>query len=52
MRSTAVNSVAQHAALAALGFEEELLRQVADTVAERDRVRNILLYAGWDVPDG
>jgi histidinol-phosphate aminotransferase len=48
----AVNSVAQHAALAALGLEEELLRQVAATVAERDRVRSTLLAEGWDVPDG
>lgn len=48
----AVNSVAQHAALAALGVEDELLRQVAATVAERDRVRNTLLAKGWDVPNG
>ncbi|MFC7534636.1 histidinol-phosphate transaminase [Actinoplanes sp. GCM10030250] len=47
----AVNTVAQHAALAALGIEKELLRQAATTVAERDRVRKTLLADGWDVPD-
>jgi histidinol-phosphate aminotransferase len=48
----AVSSVAQHAALAALDLEEQLLHQVAMTVAERDRVRNALLAEGWGVPDG
>jgi histidinol-phosphate aminotransferase len=48
----AVSSVAQHAALAALGLEEELLREVEATVAERDRVRSILLTGGWNAPDG
>jgi histidinol-phosphate aminotransferase len=48
----AVSSVAQYAALAALGLEKELLRQVGATVAERDRVRSILLAKGWNVPDG
>ncbi|MEU4428415.1 histidinol-phosphate transaminase [Actinoplanes sp. NPDC024001] len=47
----AVNSVAQRAALAALGIEQELLRQVATTVAERQRIRKALLADGWDVPD-
>jgi histidinol-phosphate aminotransferase len=47
----AVSSVAQQAALAALGIEDELLRQVASTAAERDRVRNTLLADRWNVPD-
>jgi histidinol-phosphate aminotransferase len=46
-----VSSVAQQAACAALGLEEELLRRVDATVAERGRVRGILLAASWDVPD-
>jgi histidinol-phosphate aminotransferase len=46
-----VSSVAQRAAFAALGLEEELLRRVDATVAERRRVRGILLAEGWDVPD-
>jgi histidinol-phosphate aminotransferase len=46
-----VSSVAQQAAFAALGLEEELLRRVDATVAERGRVRGTLLAEGWDVPD-
>jgi histidinol-phosphate aminotransferase len=46
-----VSGVAQQAAFAALGLEEELLRRVDATVAERGRVRGILLAEGWDVPD-
>lgn len=46
-----VSSVAQQAALAALGLEDELLRRVDATVAERGRVRRTLLAEGWDVPD-
>jgi histidinol-phosphate aminotransferase len=46
-----VSSVAQQAAFAALGLEDELLRRVDATVAERGRVRSILLADGWDVPD-
>jgi histidinol-phosphate aminotransferase len=48
----AVNGVAQRAALAALGLEDELLRRVDTTVTERIRVRAALLSAGFDVPDG
>ncbi|MFF9345196.1 histidinol-phosphate transaminase [Streptomyces sp. NPDC014773] len=47
----AVNSVAQRAAVAALGLEDQLLRRVDATVAERVRVRDALLRAGWEVPD-
>jgi histidinol-phosphate aminotransferase len=48
----AVGGVAQQAALAALGCEDEVLRRVAATIAERVRVRDALLAGGWDVPDG
>jgi histidinol-phosphate aminotransferase len=47
----AVNAVAQHAALAALSLEDDLLRLVSATIAERVRVRDILLAEGWKVPD-
>ena len=47
----AVNSVAQRAAVAALGLEEQLLRRVDSTVAERSRVRDTLVRRGWEVPD-
>ena len=47
----AVSNVAQDAALAALGLEEDLPRLVSVTVAERAGVRGILLARGWDVPD-
>jgi histidinol-phosphate aminotransferase len=42
--------VAQAAALAALKAQDQLLAQVDETVAERSRVREALLAAGWDVP--
>jgi histidinol-phosphate aminotransferase len=51
-RAYAVSSVAQQAALAALDLEEELLRHVGATIAERGRARSVLLNEGWDVPDG
>jgi len=47
----AVNGVAQQAALAALTLDDQLLRRVGGTVAERERVRGTLLAEGWDVPD-
>ncbi|MGI5216163.1 histidinol-phosphate transaminase [Plantactinospora sp. CA-290183] len=47
-----VNAVAQLAALAALGLEDQLRRRVDATVAERTRVRAALLAEGWRVPDG
>jgi histidinol-phosphate aminotransferase len=47
----AVNGIAQQAALAALTLDNELLRRVGTTVAERERVRGGLLAGGWDVPD-
>lgn len=46
-----VNTVAQAAAVAALGLKEPLLRRVDTTVAERTRVRDVLCHAGWEVPD-
>lgn len=42
--------VAQAAALAALKAQDQLLAQVDETVAERTRIREALLAAGWDVP--
>jgi histidinol-phosphate aminotransferase len=45
-----VSVVAQAAALAALRARDRLLAQVDETVAERTRVREALLAAGWDVP--
>ncbi|MGY3677850.1 histidinol-phosphate transaminase [Streptomyces sp. TE33382] len=47
----AVNTVAQRAAVAALGLEEQLLRRVDSTVAERTRVRDTLVRRGWEIPD-
>ncbi|GAA3507060.1 histidinol-phosphate transaminase [Streptomyces showdoensis] len=47
----AVSTVAQEAAVAALGLEERLLRRVDETVAERTRVRDALVGAGWEVPE-
>ncbi|MER8235846.1 histidinol-phosphate transaminase [Streptomyces sp. NPDC094049] len=47
----AVSTVAQHAAVAALGLADQLLRRVDSTVAERARVRDTLIRQGWDVPD-
>lgn len=46
----AVNGVAQQAAVAALGLEDQLLRRVDATVAERARVRDALVAHDWDVP--
>ncbi|GGK29953.1 putative phenylalanine aminotransferase [Streptomyces camponoticapitis] len=46
-----VSTVAQQAALAALRLEDELLRHVDATVAERARMRDALLAGGFDVPD-
>jgi histidinol-phosphate aminotransferase len=48
----AVNGLAQVAALASLepAAEEQLMRRVDDTVAERDRVQAELIAAGYDVP--
>ncbi|HEX6469825.1 MAG TPA: histidinol-phosphate transaminase [Streptosporangiaceae bacterium] len=45
-----VNAVAQAAAIAALGAEDELFERVERTVKERDRVRAALLAQGWSVP--
>jgi histidinol-phosphate aminotransferase len=46
-----VNSLAQIAAMACLDAEDELLARCKTLVAERDRVRNELLDAGYEVPD-
>ena len=46
-----VSHVAQAAAVASLEREPALLERVAELVAERDRVRDALRDAGWDVPD-
>ncbi|GAA5128832.1 histidinol-phosphate transaminase [Haloechinothrix salitolerans] len=46
-----VNSVAQAAALASLDAEKELLARCVELVAERERVRDGLLAAGYDVPE-
>ncbi len=46
-----VNSVAQAAALASLDAEKELLARCVELVAERDRVRDGLRAAGYDVPE-
>lgn len=45
-----VNAVAQSAAIACLDARDELLRRTHAVVAERDRVRDALLAAGYDVP--
>jgi histidinol-phosphate aminotransferase len=45
-----VNSLAQAAALASLGAEQELLERVDLVVKERDRVRGELLDQAWAVP--
>jgi histidinol-phosphate aminotransferase len=45
-----VSALAQEAAIAALGEGEEVARRAKLTVAERERVRNTLLEAGYDVP--
>ena len=46
-----VSHVAQAAAIASLGVEEELLERVDALVAERHRVVEALREAGWDVPE-
>ncbi|CAL9479469.1 Putative phenylalanine aminotransferase [Nocardiopsis dassonvillei] len=46
----AVNHLAQAAGIASLEAEGELLERVEATVAERVRVREALLAAGWSVP--
>jgi histidinol-phosphate aminotransferase len=51
MLTFAVNAVAQAAAVASLAAEGELLDRVELVVAERDRVRNELIDAGWTVPN-
>ncbi|MFJ3231487.1 histidinol-phosphate transaminase [Streptomyces sp. NPDC086787] len=45
-----VNAVAQAAAVAALRSEDELMRRVETTVAERERLRAALTGRGWTVP--
>ncbi|RVW00870.1 histidinol-phosphate transaminase [Rhodococcus spongiicola] len=45
-----VNAVAQAAAIACLSARDELLQRTHGVVAERDRVRDALLAAGYDVP--
>ena len=45
-----VSTLAQEAAIAALGEGEEVARRAKLTVAERERVRAALLEAGYDVP--
>jgi len=45
-----LSAVAQAAALAAHKARDQLLAQVDETVAERTRVREALLAAGWEVP--
>ena len=46
-----VTEPAQRAALAALDAERSLLDQVAVLVERRDRVRDGLRSAGWDIPE-
>ena len=46
-----VSAVAQAAAIASLDAEPELLERVEALVAERDRVRQGLRAAGWEVPE-
>jgi histidinol-phosphate aminotransferase len=46
----AVNALAQAAAIASLDAEAELLARCRQIVAERGRVRDALLGAGFDVP--
>ncbi|MDB1089745.1 histidinol-phosphate transaminase [Streptomyces sp. ACA25] len=46
-----VSAVAQRAAVAALGLEEQLLQRVGTTVAERSRVQDALLDDGWQIPE-
>lgn len=46
-----VSSVAQAAAVASLGLEDQLLGRVSALVEERDRVVAGLRSGGWDVPE-
>ncbi len=46
-----VSAVAQAAAVASLGVEDQLLERVDAIVVERDRVRAALRAQGWEVPD-
>jgi histidinol-phosphate aminotransferase len=46
-----VNSLAQIAAMASLDAEDELLARCEVIVTERERVRNELVEAGYEVPD-
>ena len=46
-----VSGVAQAAAIASLAAEAELLERVEALVAERTRVRDALLGAGWEIPE-
>lgn len=45
-----VSALAQEAAIAALGDQEEVRRRAKLTVGERERVRNALVGAGYAVP--
>ncbi|MEV0947210.1 histidinol-phosphate transaminase [Rhodococcus sp. NPDC049939] len=47
----AVNSVAQSAAIASLGVSDELLARTDGVIAERNRVRDALLSAGYEVAE-
>jgi histidinol-phosphate aminotransferase len=46
-----VSSLAQAAALASLDAAEELMARVAQVVAERSRVRDGLIAAGYPIPE-
>ena len=46
-----ISSVAQAAAIASLGSEDELLARVADCIGERDRVSKELTNLGYLVPE-
>ncbi|MQA13460.1 MAG: histidinol-phosphate transaminase [Pseudonocardiaceae bacterium] len=46
-----VNSVAQAAALASLDAADEMLARCGDIAVERDRVRDALIDAGYEVPE-
>lgn len=46
-----VNSLAQTAAMASLDAEDELLARCEPIVAERTRVRDALIEAGYEVPE-
>jgi histidinol-phosphate aminotransferase len=46
-----VSQVAQEAAVASLGAEDDLMVRVRALQTERQRVRSALVAAGWDVPE-